>query len=101
MINVAEVIAGNEGKKQSYARKRSTASMIQKVVSCLHIEGMPGEGLWRLVSLTWITKNGNKVSPEYWKTYKNPRPGVFFRKGAKKAQAPPRPVVQHCRHGSP
>ena len=84
MINVAEVIAGNEGKKHGYARKRNTASMIQRIVSCLHIEGLSGEGLWRLVSLTWITKSGRTVSPEYWKTYKVPALAYFFGKGQKK-----------------
>ena len=84
MINVAEVIAGNEEKTHSYARKRNTASMIQKVVSCLHIEGLTGEGLWRLVSLTWITKSGKKVSRDYWKTYKIPALAYYFGKGPKK-----------------
>ena len=56
MIDVAEVIAGNEGKEHDYARKRNAASMLQRIISCLHIEGLSGEGLWRLVSLAWITK---------------------------------------------
>jgi hypothetical protein len=81
VINVAEVIAGNEGKRNHYARERNTASMIQKVVSCQHIEGLTGEGMWRLASLTWITKGGRKVSPDYWKAYKIPTLAYFFRKG--------------------
>ena len=81
MINVAEAIAGSAMKKRSYARKRSTASMIQKVVSCLNIERLTGERLWYLVSLTWITKNGSEISPEYWKKYKIPALVCLFRTG--------------------
>jgi hypothetical protein len=83
VINVAEVIAGNGEKKHSYARKRNTASMIQRIVACLHIEELAGEGLWRLATLTWITKSGKKVSPDYWKAYKIPALAYFFGKGQK------------------
>jgi hypothetical protein len=78
LINVADVIAGNEGKKRSYARKRNTASLVQRVVSCLHIEGLTGEGLWHLISLTWLTRSGKRVSPDYWKKYKIPALAYFF-----------------------
>lgn len=84
MINAAEMVAGNEGKKQSYTRKRNTALMLQKIISCLHIEGLSGEGLWRLGSLTWITKSRRKVSPDYWKAYKIPALTYFFGKEQKK-----------------
>ena len=84
MINVKEVIDGNERKKRSYARKLNTASLIQKVVSCQHIEGLTGDGLRHLASLTWITKTGQSVSPEYWKAYKIPALSYFFGQGQKK-----------------
>jgi len=84
MINVDEVIAGNEEKKHSYALKRNTSSLIQKVVACFNIEGLTGEGLWHLVSLTWNTKSGPSVSPGCWRTYKIPALSYLFGKGQKK-----------------
>jgi hypothetical protein len=84
VINVAEMIAGNAGKKHSYARKRNTASMIQNIVACLHIEELAGEGLWRLASLrsSWSllfqsVYAAMPIGPHAWNTLTNFRDGVL------------------------
>jgi len=62
MFRVRELIAGSKDKRDRYDRSRNSAAMIQQIIACFHIQGLTGDRLWDLVSLTWTTKNSDDIS---------------------------------------
>ena len=74
------VLAGLAGWKASwYETEKNTAVLLKTILTSRALETMSADDLWCLFRLTWITVNGQEVSPEHWKRLKLPALAQLFR----------------------
>ncbi len=57
-------------KAKWYETEKHTAILLKAVLASRAVETLSADDLWCLFRLTWITVNGQGVSPEHWKRLK-------------------------------
>src|SRR5258706_12091795 len=69
-------------RRHWYNTEKNTAALIQSVVNARSPDKLSGDGVWSLITLTWITVGKKQVSPSHWKRIKIPALENLFNKKA-------------------
>jgi hypothetical protein len=72
----------SEDRRQWYSTEKNTAALIQTVLKYRWADGLSGHQIWRLITLTWITKGKKHVSSTHWKRLKVPALETLFKENA-------------------
>jgi hypothetical protein len=66
-------------KAEWYETEKRTAVLLKAILVSRALGTLSADDLWCLFRLTWITVNGQDVSPEYWKSLKLPALAQLFK----------------------
>src|ERR1017187_4294343 len=61
-----------------YQTERNTANLIRTVFGCIEREGLSGDAIWHLLTLTWITVHDSESTHSHWRRYKVPALAFLF-----------------------